>query len=74
MPAVKTITISLPAPMGRAIQKAAREEGRTVSELLRESFRQYDARRQFRKLALRGQRNAQRLGLTPEDFGGPFDD
>jgi predicted transcriptional regulator len=74
MPAAQTITISLPVAMGRAIQKAAREEGRTVSELLRETFRQYEARRQFRKLAAKGQRNAKKLGLTAEDFGGPFED
>ena len=36
----KTITISLPAPMGREIQRVAAAEGRTVSELLRETFRQ----------------------------------
>lgn len=72
MAATKTITISLPASMGRAMQKVARAEGRTVSELLRETFRQYDARRQFRQLATKGQRNTRRLGLTEEDFGGPF--
>jgi hypothetical protein len=47
MSTTKTITISLPAPMGREIQKVARAEGRTVSELLRETFRQYQARRRF---------------------------
>ncbi|HXB27780.1 MAG TPA: ribbon-helix-helix domain-containing protein [Gemmatimonadaceae bacterium] len=68
----KTITISLPATMGREIQRVASAEGRTVSELLRETFRQYQARRRFRALAARGQRQARRLGLKPEDFGGPF--
>ena len=72
MATTKTITISLPAPMGREIQKVARAEGRTVSELLRETFRQYQARRRFQQLAAKGQKNAKRLGLTPEDFGGPF--
>jgi hypothetical protein len=47
-------------------------ERRTVSELLRETFRQYRARRRFRALAAEGQRQARRLGLKPEDFGGPF--
>lgn len=72
MPTTRTITISLPAAMGRAMQKTARAEGRTVSELLRETFRQYEARRQFRQLAVKGQRTAKRLGLSEEDFGGPF--
>jgi hypothetical protein len=72
MATTKTITISLPAPMGREIQKVARAEGRTISELLRETFRQYQARRRFQRLATQGQENAKRLGFTPEDFGGPF--
>jgi hypothetical protein len=72
MPTTKTITISLPAPMGREIQKVARAEGRTVSELLRETFRQYQARRRFQSLAAQGQKNTKRLGLTAEDLGGPF--
>jgi hypothetical protein len=70
----KTITISLPAPMGREIQRVAAAEGRTVSELLRETFRQYQARRRFRRLAQQGRRTARRLGLTAEDLGGPFAD
>jgi|GEM_PF-1376395 len=68
----KTITISLPMAMGREIQRVAAAEGRTVSELLRETFRQYQARRRFRAVATKGQRQARRLGLKPEDFGGPF--
>jgi Ribbon-helix-helix protein, copG family len=68
----KTITISLPITMGREIQRVAAAEGRTVSELLRETFRQYQARRRFRALAAKGQRQARRLGLKAEDFGGPF--
>lgn len=70
----KTITISLPRPMGREIQRVAAQEGRTVSELLRETFRQYQARRRFRALAAQGQTAARRRGLRPEDFGGPFDE
>ena len=72
MPATKTITISLPAPRGRESQKVARAEGRTGSELGRETGWQYQARHRFQSLAAQGQKNAKRLGLTPEDFGGPF--
>jgi metal-responsive CopG/Arc/MetJ family transcriptional regulator len=72
--ATKTITISLPVLMGREIQRVAAAEGRTVSELLRETFRQYQARRRFRRLAEKGQQAARRLKLTPEDLGGPFDE
>ena len=45
MKSIKTITISLPAEMGKEIQRLAEEEHRTVSELIRESFRQYKAQR-----------------------------
>jgi metal-responsive CopG/Arc/MetJ family transcriptional regulator len=45
MKSIKTITISLPLEMGKEIQKMAEDEQRTVSELIRESFRQYRALR-----------------------------
>ena len=74
MPSSKTITISLPAPMGREIEKVAKEEHRTISELLREAFRQYQAQRNLRRLAQLGRKAAKAKGLTPKDFGGPFED
>ena len=72
MPAAKTITISLPVPMGREVEKVAKEEHRTVSELLREAFRQYQAQRTLQKLAREGHKAAKSKKLTPADFGGPF--
>jgi hypothetical protein len=69
-----TITISLPVDMGNEIQKIAVEEQRTVSELMRESFRQYKAKRNFHSLAKKTQATAKKKGLTPEDFGGPFEE
>lgn len=74
MPSLKTITISLPAEMGRAIEKVAKEEHRTVSELIRETFRRYQAQRNLHELASRGKKNAKVKKLTPKDFGGPFED
>jgi metal-responsive CopG/Arc/MetJ family transcriptional regulator len=73
MASTKTITISLPAPMGKEIEKLAKEEHRTISELLREAFRQYQARRNFKSLARLGRKAAKAKGLKPEDFGGPFE-
>lgn len=73
MRAIKTITISLPAAMGREVEKVAKEEHRTVSELLRESFRQYQALRHLRQIGLEGKKGAKRKKLTPRDFGGPFE-
>jgi predicted transcriptional regulator len=65
---LKTITISLPAEMGKEIQKIAKEEHRTVSELMRESFRQYRAQRTLQVAARYGRSVAKRKGLTPQDF------
>ena len=70
----KTITISIPVEMGKEIQKLANKEHRTVSELIRESFRQYKAQRSLKILAKKGRAAVKRLGLTPEDFGGPFEE
>jgi metal-responsive CopG/Arc/MetJ family transcriptional regulator len=74
MSSAKTITISLPASMGKEIEKVAKEEHRTISELLRETFRQYMAQRNLQKLAFEGRRAAKKKKLTPKDFGGPFEE
>jgi Arc/MetJ-type ribon-helix-helix transcriptional regulator len=72
MASAKTITISLPVPMGKEMEKVAKEEHRTVSELLREAFRQYQAQRNLQKLAREGRKASKAKRLTPADFGGPF--
>ena len=69
----KTITISLPAEMGHEIQQLAKQEHRTVSELIRESFRQYRAQHVLTSLAKKGKSIAKKKGLKPKDFGGPFE-
>jgi Arc/MetJ-type ribon-helix-helix transcriptional regulator len=74
MPAQKTITVSLPVAMGKEIEKVAKAEHRTVSELIREAFRQYQAQRNLRALALDGRRAAKKNKLKPSDFGGPFEE
>lgn len=69
-----TITVSVPTEMDQQIKKLADEEQRTVSELIRESFRRYSAKKNFRSLVKKGQAVVKQKGLTPEDFGGPFED
>ena len=64
MPAAKTITISLPKAMGKAIEEVAKEEHRTISELLREAFRQYQSRRNLSTLVKQGQKSAKKNKLT----------
>ena len=73
MPSIKTITISLPAEMGREIERLAKEEHRTVSELIRETFRRYQAQRNLKELSRQGKKAAKTKRITPKDFGGPFE-
>ena len=44
----ETVTFSLPPPQAQRLRQAAREEERTVSELLREAIRLYMEEREWR--------------------------
>lgn len=74
MEPLTTITISLPTEISKEMQQVALEEQRTVSELLRETFRQYQALKSFKELCEEGQALTKKKKLTPEDFGGPFEE
>ena len=43
----KTITFSLPPEMAQQVQDVMREEGRTMSELIREALRKYMEERKW---------------------------
>ena len=45
----KVITFSLPPEMAEQLRQVVEEEGRTVSELLREAFRLYLEEREWRR-------------------------
>ena len=45
----KVITFSLPPEMDEQLRQVVEEEGRTVSELLREAFRLYLEEREWRR-------------------------
>ncbi len=60
--------------MGKEIEKVAKEEHRTISELIREAFRQYQAQRNLKALASEGKRAVKTKKLNPKDFGGPFEE
>ena len=68
----QTITISVPREMGKEIEVMAKEEQRTVSELLREVFRQYRAKRALNQAVAEARKTVKRKGLTEKDLGGPF--
>jgi len=67
---VKTVTvnIALPKPLLDRIDRTARSESRTRSDLLREASRLYIARKERWKAIFRfGRRQAKRLGLKEGD-------
>ena len=63
----KVISLSLPPDMEKEVLKVAREEHRTISELLREAFRQYLVNRDLTSIRKEGRRIAKKMKLTPED-------
>ena len=63
-----TVNIALPKPLLDRIDRTARSESRTRSELLREASRLYIARKERWKAIFRfGRRQAKRLGLKEGD-------
>lgn len=59
----KIINISVPPAMARSIEKVAKEENRTKSELLREAFRAYEFDRDWARIRAVGKRTALRMGI-----------
>ncbi len=68
MRTAKVISLSLPPDMELEVQKVAKAEHRTVSELLREAFRQYLANRDLASFRKEGRKVAKRMRLNPEDI------
>jgi Arc/MetJ-type ribon-helix-helix transcriptional regulator len=67
MRATKLITISLPAELLDETQRAARQEGRSRSEVIRGALRQYLASGRRHRVRRWGSETAERLGLKTED-------
>jgi hypothetical protein len=60
--------MSLPAGMLEAAEKMARQENRTMSELVREALRVYQRERQaWQGIFAYGRANAKRLGIKDEE-------
>lgn len=66
MRTTKPVTISLPADLLQAAERAARAEARTRSELIRDALREYLASRRWQRLRRWGAETAARLGLRNE--------
>ena len=67
MRTTKLITISLMPEFMEEIEKLAKEERRTKSELVREALRRYIAEKELRRLQRYGLKKAGELGLKEED-------
>lgn len=60
-------TISIPQPLSRKAEQAAREESRTRSEFVREALRHYLGERTFRQAQNRLSRRLEALGIRTEE-------
>lgn len=64
----RTVTVSLPPELAREVDRVARHEGRSRSEMFREALRQYLARRdRWDRIFAVGEQAARRLGVTEQD-------
>ena len=64
----KIVSFSAPPDLIKAMQQIAKREHRTISELLRECFRQYSALANLRELAAKGKKAAKAKGVKPSDI------
>ena len=69
----RTITFSLPPEMFEQVQRVRDEEGRDMSELVREALRLYMEERDLRR-QVRLERLRTRLAAQPENDGGEIDE
>ena len=69
----RTITFSLPPDMFEQVQRVKEEEGRDMSELVREALRLYMEERELRRQE-RLERLRSRQTTKPEDEGGESND
>jgi predicted transcriptional regulator len=67
MRTAKVISLSLTPDMQKEVQQLAKEERRSVSEILREAFRQYMTNRDLASMRSEGKKIAKRKRLKPSD-------
>jgi metal-responsive CopG/Arc/MetJ family transcriptional regulator len=61
------ISITLPPEMLKRAKKLAGKENRTMSELIREAFREYEQKRRWDEINAFGRAKAAELGITEGD-------
>ena len=64
----KVVSISLPPDMQAEMAQIAKEERRSVSEILREAFRQYLAGRALSIVRTKARKTAKKKGIRSKDI------
>lgn len=64
MRTTKTLSITLPPEMLARAEELARQEHRTMSELVREALRQYERSRWWDEVGAYGRERAEAMGVT----------
>jgi Arc/MetJ-type ribon-helix-helix transcriptional regulator len=67
MRTTKVLSITLPEPMLAQAKERAKKENRTMSELVREALRRYEAVHSLRELQEYGEERARATGILTED-------
>lgn len=67
MRTTKVVSITLPPPLFEAAQALAKEENRTMSELLREALRRYQSEREWEPIRSYGTMAAEMAGVKTEE-------
>ncbi|MGA2339344.1 MAG: ribbon-helix-helix protein, CopG family [Terracidiphilus sp.] len=67
MRTTKVVSITLPPPLFEQAQALAKEENRTMSELMREALRRYQRERFFERMRAQMAPAADRLGIKNEE-------
>ena len=65
----RIVSFSAPSNLIKEMQEVAKREHRTISDLLRECFRQYAALQNLRELSKKGQKTAKGRKLSRKDIG-----
>jgi metal-responsive CopG/Arc/MetJ family transcriptional regulator len=68
MRTVENISITFPPEMLKRAKKLASKESRTMSELMREAFREYERKRRWDEINAYGRSKAAELGIIEEDI------
>jgi predicted transcriptional regulator len=67
MRTTKVVSITMPPPLFKAAQALAKQENRTMSELVREALRRYERERFFERARALMKPAADRLGIHNEE-------